>query len=472
MNLRFGRYETIKAIAQGGMATVYLGRAVGAGGFERRVAIKVMHDHIAADPDFITMFLDEARLAARIHHPNVVGTIDVQKTDEGMFLVMDFIDGPSLRDVLREQAREGRSPPVGVAVRIMMDVLAGLHEAHELEGNDHVPLNLVHRDVSPHNVLVGLDGITRITDFGVARAEARLSSTKGGQLKGKIAYMAPEQGRGDEIDRRADVYAAGVVLWETLTCRKLFHAEHEGALVAMILTGAERSPRDVAPHIPVEIDDVCMKGLAHDPNDRYPTALDFADALEKAARAAGVDIATTREVAAFVESFESRVDTMPPPPEEMVDEASRPVTTTGMRAPPPQSVSQPSVGGVSAATSPSQMSTVGAVLPTDPPATQRRGVVIIGAAAAAVLGMALAAVVVPRIAGGGAESAASSAGKPNATPATTSEHTGETEKAFPRARRHRRARARQPVRARARRGAGRRRFRARFENRLAKKAIL
>ena len=243
MTLRFGRYETIAQIASGGMATVYLGRAVGVGGFERKVAIKVMHDHIADDPDFVAMFLDEARLAARIHHPNVVGTMDVQKTDDVMFLVMEYIEVASLRRVLRACKKGGVELPLEVALRIMVDTLAGLHAAHQLKGHEGELLNLVHRDVSPHNILVGVDGVSRITDFGVARAEARLGSTRGGQLKGKIAYMPPEQGRGDDIDRRADVYAAGVVFWEALTLKRLFKAEHEGALIAMILTGCDRPPR-------------------------------------------------------------------------------------------------------------------------------------------------------------------------------------------------------------------------------------
>jgi serine/threonine protein kinase len=184
MGLRFGRYETIQPIASGGMATVYLGRAVGAGGFERRVAIKVMHAHVAEDPEFKAMFLDEARLAARIHHPNVVSTLDVQEDAEGMFLVMEFVEGASLRDIIRALKKKKQRMPVGNAVRIIVDALSGLHAAHELRGKDGNLLQLVHRDVSPHNILVGADGITRITDFGVARAESRLSSTRGGHLIG------------------------------------------------------------------------------------------------------------------------------------------------------------------------------------------------------------------------------------------------------------------------------------------------
>jgi serine/threonine-protein kinase len=322
MSMRFGRYETIQPLATGGMATVYLGRAVGAGGFERRVAIKVMHDHIADDPDFVAMFLDEARLAARIHHPNVVSTIDVHKGAEGMFLVMEYIEGASLKHILRGMRKRKRRMPFGITVRIMSDALNGLHAAHDLKGKGGQTLNLVHRDVSPHNVLVGTDGVGRITDFGVARAEARLSTTQGGQLKGKIAYMPPEQGLGHDVDRRADVYAAGVVLWEMLTGRRLFVADHDGQLVAMVLQGAQSSPRQACPDVPEPLDAVCMRALALRPDDRFATAGHFAEALEAAAHESGLRVASPRQVAAFVDEFKVEVNrhSMPPAAEDSVSD--------------------------------------------------------------------------------------------------------------------------------------------------------
>ncbi len=301
MSLRVGRYETIRAIASGGMATVYLGRALGAGGFERLVAIKSMHPHIATDPDFVAMFLDEARLAARVRHPNVVATIDVQ--EDPLFLVMEYIEGPSLHLVLRELRKSKQSLPLDIAMRVFLDVLAGLHAAHELIGPDGEHLNLVHRDVSPQNMLIGVDGISRITDFGVARAESRLSSTRGGQLKGKLAYMAPEQIKAEVIDRRCDIYAAGAVLWEMLTNQKLFKGDNDGAIVAQALGGVKTPPREVAPQVPEAIDAVCMKALALSRDDRYATASDFADAVEDAAIASGVPIATPRAVSAMVKQI-------------------------------------------------------------------------------------------------------------------------------------------------------------------------
>ncbi|MEM6791594.1 MAG: protein kinase [Myxococcota bacterium] len=334
MTLRLGRYETIAPIARGGMATVYAGRAVGAGGFERRVAIKVMHPHIAEDPAFITMFLDEARLAARIHHPNVVSTLDVQKTDDAMFLVMELVRGASLRDVARALRSKERRMPLGMALRILLDVLSGLHAAHELEGRDGRPLHLVHRDVSPHNILVGSDGISRITDFGVARAEARLTTTRGSHLKGKLAYMPPEQGRGDPIDRRADVYAAGVCLWEVLTGRRLFHAEHEGELVLKVLEGAQTSPQAYVPDLHPAVDAVCMAALAIDPEQRPPTAAAFAEQLEEAATQAGVTLASNRAVARFVEEFRVEIKSLPPPSADdpsVRDAASQPSSPSRAR---------------------------------------------------------------------------------------------------------------------------------------------
>jgi serine/threonine protein kinase len=298
---RIGRYEVIKAIASGGMATVYLGRVVGAGGFERLVAIKSMHPHIQEDPEFVAMFMDEARLAALVRHPNVVPTIDVQ--EDPLFLVMEYVEGPSLHVVLRALKRKGETLPIGIGLRVIVDVLNGLHSAHDLKGTNGHFMQLVHRDVSPQNMLIGVDGIARITDFGVARAESRLSSTRGGQVKGKIGYMAPEQVRSEPADRRSDTYAAAVVLWELLAGRPLFMADNEGALVAQVAMGASRRPRDFVPTVPEAIEAVCMHALESDPAKRFASAAEFADAIEEAARAAGVAVANARAVATFVQEL-------------------------------------------------------------------------------------------------------------------------------------------------------------------------
>lgn len=299
MSTQLGRYEILRPIASGGMATVHLGRVVGEGGFERLLAIKVMHPHLLQDGDFVAMFLDEARLAARIRHPNVVSTIDVQRTPEALFLVMEYIEGPTLQRLIKVLRKKGEHMPLSIVLRIALDVLSGLDEAHELVGADDVVMNIVHRDVSPSNVLVGKDGITLITDFGVARAEARISSTRGGELKGKFPYMAPEQlGRGP-IDRRVDVYAAGVVLWEMLTLERLFRGEDNAQTLALVLAGPRRSPSEVRHDIPWSVDRAVMRALEA-VDDRFRTAAAFADALEQAAAHDGIPIAKAREVAALV----------------------------------------------------------------------------------------------------------------------------------------------------------------------------
>lgn len=298
-----GRYERTCRLASGGMATVYLGRALGVGGFERLVAIKVMHPHLATDREFVAMFLDEARLAARIRHPNVVATLDVQVAGEEAFLVMDYVEGPSLFGIFRKLRDRGERLPLDIALRITLDALAGLHAAHELRDGNGQLLQLVHRDVSPHNVLVGADGVAKLADFGIARAEERISFTSGGQIKGKMMYMPPEQLGSGGIDRRADVYAAAVVLWESLTARRLFRAESDAALAALVLQQEPVSPSDVDATVPRPIGDVCLRALAKNREHRWASAAELADALEQAAKLSGVSIATTRGLARFVEAL-------------------------------------------------------------------------------------------------------------------------------------------------------------------------
>jgi serine/threonine-protein kinase len=301
--LRVGRYEALRPIASGGMATVYLGRAEGARGFERQVAIKAMHPHLAEDPEFVTMFLDEARMAANIRHPNVVPTLDVAEEDGQLFLIMEYIEGFSLHAMKRALKKQNASVPLPIALRIALDMLAGLHAAHELTSSDGAPMKLVHRDVSPQNVLVGVDGVSRIMDFGIARAEIRITATQGAQVKGKTSYMAPEQIRAQPIDRRCDVYAAGIVAWELITGERLFRADNEGSLVQMVLEGATRTPSEINPAVTPEIDAACMRALTLWPAERWQTAAEFAEALELAAEKSHLAIATSRAVGAFVKAL-------------------------------------------------------------------------------------------------------------------------------------------------------------------------
>ncbi|MDI3284588.1 serine/threonine-protein kinase [Polyangium sp. 15x6] len=299
-----GRYDKLAEIASGGMATVYLARAHGLGGFERLVAVKEMHPHLAKEPEFVAMFLDEARLAAQIRHPNVVATLDVTENEEGtLSLVMEYVEGPSLQQILRRAVRQHDRVPIDIGLRIFLDALSGLDAAHELTDGSGVPLHIVHRDVSPQNVLVSTDGIAKLTDFGVARADSRLSSTRTGTVKGKVPYMAPEQIRSKPLDRRTDVYAAGVVLWEMLACRRLVQADSEVAMMYQITEGTAVSPREVIPEVPEGIARACLKALEKNPDERYTSAAEFAEALEAAARAEGVVVANHRAVAAYVRAI-------------------------------------------------------------------------------------------------------------------------------------------------------------------------
>jgi serine/threonine-protein kinase len=262
-----------------------------------------MHPHLAEDPDFVTMFLDEARMAANIRHPNVVPTLDVAEENGQLFLIMEYVEGLSLHAMKRALKKQNGSVPLPIALRIALDMLAGLHAAHELTSSDGAPMKLVHRDVSPQNVLVGVDGVSRIMDFGIARAEIRITATQGAQVKGKTSYMAPEQIRAQPIDRRCDVYAAGIVAWELITGERLFRADNEGTLVQLVLEGATRPPSAINPAVTPEIDAAIMRALELWPAERSPTAADFAEALELAAEKSHVAIATSRAVGAFVKAL-------------------------------------------------------------------------------------------------------------------------------------------------------------------------
>jgi serine/threonine protein kinase len=275
-----GRYTVYSEIAAGGMASVHLGRLSGAGGFARTVAIKRMHPHLARDPEFVSMFMDEARLAARIHHPNVVSTLDVVATQGDLLVVMEYVHGDSLSALVRASSLRAERVPVSVAIRIVLDALYGLHAAHEAANEHGEPLRLVHRDVSPQNVLVGVDGVARVIDFGVAKATHRLQTTREGQLKGKIAYMSPEQVIGGEVDRRADVFATSAVLWEVLTGRRLFPGENDAQILHRIANGRIPKASTIVPKIAPTLDAIVERGLAYAPADRFATARDMATAIE------------------------------------------------------------------------------------------------------------------------------------------------------------------------------------------------
>ncbi len=295
-----GRYAIYGEIASGGMATVHVGRLLGGAGFSRTVAVKRLHPQFARDPDFVSMLLDEARLASRIRHPNVVSTLDVVASGGELFLVMEYVQGESLSRLVRAAKQKGERIPIPIALTIIAGVLQGLHAAHEARSEAGELLGIVHRDVSPQNVLVGADGVPQVIDFGVAKAAGRLQTTRDGVIKGKIQYMAPEQIEGEAIDRRADIYAASVVLWELLAGRRLFQAEGDravlGQIYAKIVQGAVDPPSMHTPGLPKSIDAIVLKGLAAKPEQRYATARDMLVAIESTAV-----LATARSVGEWVE---------------------------------------------------------------------------------------------------------------------------------------------------------------------------
>ncbi len=292
-----GRYAVYHEIAAGGMATVHIGRLLGPVGFARTVAIKRLHPQFAKDPEFVSMFLDEARLAARVQHPNVVATIDVVATEGELFLIMDYVRGESLSKLLRYARKKGEHVPPRIAAAIMCGFLHGLHAAHEAKNERGEPLNLVHRDVSPQNVLVGSDGIARVLDFGIAKAQGRIQVTRDGQIKGKLAYMPPEQLSGRELSRAVDIYASAVVMWETLTSERLFKGESEGETLAKILRDPVLPPSAILPSLGRAFDNVLLKALSREAGRRHATAKELALEIEKC-----VGIASPTEVGEWVDA--------------------------------------------------------------------------------------------------------------------------------------------------------------------------
>ena len=280
-----GRYVIYDEFASGGMASVHFGRLSGPVGFSRPVAIKRLHPHLARDPEFVGMFLDEARLAARVRHPNVVPTLDVVSLEGEVFIVMEYVLGESLAKLARAQRKRGGNVPLRYAVAAVASALHGLHAAHTATDEQGNPLGLVHRDVSPQNVLVGSDGVARMLDFGVAKAAGRISDTRDGALKGKVAYMPPEQLMSRDVSAQSDVYAASVVLWELLTGKRMFEGSTDAAVVAKILAQIVEHdlprPSALEPSIPKALDDIVMRGLAPKIEERFSSAREMALLLEK-----------------------------------------------------------------------------------------------------------------------------------------------------------------------------------------------
>ena len=292
---RIGRYALFEQFAAGGMATVHFGRLDGAGGFSRVVAIKRLLPHLVANREFTDMLLNEARLAARVRHPNVVATLDVVASKGDVLLVLDYIEGEALSTLCRAQAKEKRElVPIPIAIGIMQDVLHGLLAIHEATDEKGHPLDLVHRDISPPNVLVGVDGVARVLDFGIAKALQHLDDSMAGRQMGKMGYMSPEQINGERLTQRSDVFSAGIVLWELLCTRRLFPADRPEERMESILHGEYQRPSALRPDVSPELDALVMKALERAPDARFATMREFSEALESTPRA------TPREIGGWV----------------------------------------------------------------------------------------------------------------------------------------------------------------------------
>lgn len=302
---RLGRYELVAAIGRGGMAAVWLARFVTPDGVQRFVAIKTMLPFVAEDDRFIRMFMDEARIASRIEHVNVARTIEVGDHEGLLYLVMEYVDGGSIGHWVREARETGTWPSVGVCLRVAREMAAALHAAHELRDQNGRPYEIVHRDISPQNILMTLGGVTKIIDFGVAKAVDRIGGeTKSGSLKGKIRFMAPEQATGAKVDRRADVYGVGGVLYHMLSGALPFSAENEIAYLHRLTSG---DPPDPLPEsIPSIVKDVVSRALAHDPHARYATCANLKRAIDQVIRELGCEVSADDMARAVAPVFAAR----------------------------------------------------------------------------------------------------------------------------------------------------------------------
>jgi eukaryotic-like serine/threonine-protein kinase len=318
------KFKLLAELGRGGMATVFLAVARGPAGFNKLVVVKCLRPSLAAEPEFLEMFLAEARLAARINHPNVVQTNEVGFDGQFYYIAMEYIEGPSLESIVRKAGTT--SFPVKFHLHVLIQALEGLHNAHELRDFEGKSLNVVHRDISPHNIMVSYDGHVKLLDFGIAKAVDSGSNTRTGILKGKCAYMAPEQFGGHNIDRRADVFAAGVCLWQAITGTKLWKGLSDAEIFSKLSRGEIPSPKTVKPDLPDELVKITMKALALNSADRWTSAAEFGRALEDFVTRNATYRTTTRELTEFVSQlFASERAKM----RATVEEQLRLVNTTG-----------------------------------------------------------------------------------------------------------------------------------------------
>ncbi len=297
-NLQLGKYRILGEVGRGGMAEVFLAVAQGLSGFNKLVVLKIIRAEVAEDPDARSMFVDEARLAGRLNHPNVVHTLEVSEDAGRPILVMEHLDGQPLSSILRRCQRDEKPMPMAMGLRVLAEALQGLHYAHTLKNFDGTPLRLVHRDVSPQNIFVTFDGQIKVLDFGIAKAAISSSETRAGVMKGKAAFMAPEQVSGESINHRADIYSTGVVLWQLVTGQQWWKGKAQGQILLTVLNGDVPKPSDVCENVDADLEAICLKAMEVDPSKRFQSALEMHDAIEAAIDARSS--VSTRDVGAFV----------------------------------------------------------------------------------------------------------------------------------------------------------------------------
>ncbi len=277
----FGKYFLVRKLAEGGMAEIFLAKQVGVEGFEKNVVIKRMLQHLSSVPDFVSMFLDEARLAARLSHPNIVTIADLGHADGCYYICMEYLAGEDFSTMLRTSARRREYVPLSISLRVLAEAARGLDFAHNFTDAQGKPLNVVHRDISPSNIFVTYTGQVKVLDFGIAKAESRVTNTTAGVVKGKYMYMAPEQARSGQVDRRADVFSLGVSLYEAVTNVRPFARDNDLAILNAVLQCDYKPPRELRPDLPVELEQVVQKALMLDPGLRYQSAAELAADLER-----------------------------------------------------------------------------------------------------------------------------------------------------------------------------------------------
>jgi len=286
-------YEIIAKLATGGMAEIFLARSASAAGVERYVVLKRVLRHRADDAAFVRMFLDEARLAAQLQHPNIAQVYDVGKLGDSYFFTMEYVHGETVRALLQRSHGLRRQIPLGAVLAIIAGAASGLHHAHERKGLDGRPLGIVHRDISPSNLMISFEGHVKVVDFGVAKAAHRSTETASGTVKGKISYLSPEQARGGNVDRRSDLFSLGIVSWELLTLERMYRRSSDFENMVAIVNEAAAPPSSVRSEIPPELDGLVLRMLDKDPAQRFQTADELHDAIEQVAVRIGTSLSSS-----------------------------------------------------------------------------------------------------------------------------------------------------------------------------------